>query len=158
VRHCRFQIDFLQIKTRDHGAVLERDLLLQGRIMADGLQGLDRFAQLHVRRLAVLDHGEDQRRGAQPKVRGDLAQIRISNDDVQPAVLVRDGVRFIPGIDDGAPDGRFQPYFCFEKVCPLADLEAPVPAGHAQAYPARAANDLPGDEERDQPGHYLPEG
>src|SRR5580693_2524406 len=49
---------------------------------------------------AVLDHREHQRRRAQLQVAGDLAHIRVADGHVQAAVLLRVGVRLVPGVDD----------------------------------------------------------
>lgn len=91
---------------------------------------------------AVLDHGEDQGRGAQFQVRGDLGEVRVSDDHVQAPVLLGVGVRFVTRVDDGALESRLEAYFDFEVVGALAELEAVFVAVLADAYAACAGDDL----------------
>ena len=53
----------------------------------------------------------------------DLRQVRVADDHVQPAVLLRIGVRFVAGVDDRPLEGRLEPDLLLEEVGPLAELE-----------------------------------
>jgi len=54
-----------------------------------------------IRQGSIFDHLEHDRRGADLQERRDLAEVRVSDDHVQPPVLFGIGVGFVPGIDDG---------------------------------------------------------
>ncbi len=126
--------------------------------MADRLQGLHRVldGQVH-RQRAGLDHRQHQGRRADLEVGGPLGQVRVTDDHVQPAVLVGVGVRLVPGVDDRALERGLQPHLDLEEVGPLGELEAlGAPVG-AQPDPAGAGEHLPGHEERDQPADDLDE-
>ncbi len=85
---------------------------------------------------------------AELEVGRDLGEVGVADDDVQPAVLLGDGVRLVAGVDDRALQRRLEADLDLEVVGALGDLEAVAAAVLADADPAGAAHDLPGDEER----------
>ena len=87
---------------------------------------------------------------AELQVGGDLRHVGVADDDVQAAVLLRVGVRLVPGVDDRPLERGLQAHLDLEEVGPLADLEALAARVLADADLARAGDDLPGDEERRQ--------
>ncbi len=93
---------------------------------------------------------EDQRGGADLEVGGDLGEVGVADDDVQPAVLVGVGVRLVAGVDDRPLEGGLEADLDLEEVGARGDLEAGAGAVLADADPADAGEDLPGDEERGQ--------
>ena len=98
----------------------------------------------------VLDHRQHQRGGADLEVGGDLGEVGVADDHVQPAVLLGVGVRLVAGVDDRPLQGGLEADLHLEVVGPLADLEAVLAAVLADADAAGAADDLPADEERRQ--------
>ena len=74
----------------------------------------------------VLDHREDDRRGADLQVRRHLAEVRVADDDVEAAVLLRIAVRFVARVDDGSLERGLQPDLFLEEVGALAQLEGDV--------------------------------
>ena len=98
---------------------------------------------------SCLDHLQHQRRAADLEEGGGLAHVRVADDDVQPAVPLGVGVRLVPGVDDRpGPGGR--------RRDALPDVVGPL--GQAVGRAARGLQDLagtgdqlPGDQERDQP-------
>ena len=134
-------------------AVGQRHGDLQRRVVGDLVHRGDRVGQLDRRhRPAGLDHRQHQRGGAELEVGGDLGQVRVADDDVQPAVLVGVGVRLVAGVDDAALEGRLQADLDLDVVRALAELEALGLAGRPDADPAGAGEHLTGGEERGQPG------
>src|ERR1022692_2347947 len=103
-----------------------------------------------VSRNLSLDHGEDQGGRAELQVGSDLAHIRVADDHMEPPVFLGVCVRLVPGVDDRSLQGGLEAHLHLEEVGPLADLETLVAAVRAQAHPSRAADDLPGNEERGQ--------
>ena len=99
---------------------------------------------------AVLDHREDQRGGAELEQVGDVAVVRVADDDVQPAVEVGHGVRLVAGVDDRPLQGRLEPDLDLEEVAALADLEPRRPGVLPDADAPRAAHHLARHEERDE--------
>ena len=106
---------------------------------------------------AGLDHVQDQRRGAHLEVRGHLGEVRVADDDVQAAVLVRVGVRLVAGVDDAALERGLQADLDLDVVGALGELEAGLLAGCADADPAGTADDLARGEERGEPGDHRGE-
>ncbi|MEU9001969.1 hypothetical protein [Streptomyces sp. NPDC048551] len=133
--------------------------MLEVRVVGDLVQGAHRLVhgQVHVDE-PVLDHGQDQRGRAELEVRGDLGEVRVADDHVEPAVLLGVGVRFVPGVDDGPLEGGLQSHLDLEVVRALADLEAVFAPVLADADAAGAGDDLAGDEEGGQVAHDLREG
>ena len=106
---------------------------------------------------SVLDHREHQRGRPDLEVRRDLGQVGITDDHVQPAVLLRVGVRLVAGVDDGPLQRGLQPDLDLEEVGTLADLEPVLVTVLTDSDPAGAADHLSGHEERNQVLHYLGE-
>ena len=145
------QVFHLELDPGHPPAVPQDDQMAAGRVVRDGPQLGDRRLQREVGvQELVLDHRQHQRRGAELEVGADLAHVRVADDHVQPAVLLRVGVRLVPGVDDGPLERGLQADLDLEEVGALADLEARAAAVGADADPAGAADHLPGDEERDQ--------
>ena len=65
------------------------------------------------------------------------AQVGVADDDVQPAVLLRVGVRLVAGVDDRALQRRLEPDLVLEEVGALADLEAVAAAVLRRCRPGR---------------------
>ena len=86
--------------------------------------------------------------GADLEVGGDLGEVGVADDHVQPAVLLGVGVRLVAGVDDRPLERGLQPDLDLEVVGALADLEAVLAAVLADADPAGAADHLAADEER----------
>ena len=119
--------------------------------MADLVEGVDGSVDRQVvLEEAVLDHREDQRGGAELEQVGDVAVVRVTDDDVQPAVEVRHGVRLVAGVDDRPLQGRLEPDLDLEEVAALADLEPRRPGVLPDPDAARAAHHLARHEERDE--------
>ena len=100
---------------------------------------------------AVLDHRQDDLRRPDLEERGDLGEVGVADDDVEPAVLLGVGVRLVAGVDDRTLQRRLQADLLLEEVGPLAQLErhrVVGGAGRLAADLAGAAEDLTGDEVR----------
>jgi hypothetical protein len=85
------------------------------------------------------------------QVDGVLGEVGVAHDDVQAAVLLAVGMGLVPGIDDGTLDHGVQRDLGLEEVGSLGDLVVDRLAAVLCAHLARAAVDLPSDEE----GHQL---
>ena len=105
----------------------------------------------------VLDHRKDQGGRADLEVGGDLGEVRVAEDDVQAAVLLGIGVRFVPGVDDRALQRRLEPHLHLEVVGALADLEPVAVTVLPEPDPAGTADHLTADEERGQVTHDVAE-
>ena len=117
--------------------------------MADVADGLDRRLEAVVAvEVAVLDHVQDQRGGADLQIGRDLGHVGVAHDHVQAAVLLGVGVRLVPGVDDGAGRGRRARDLLADVLGPLGQAVVKAPRG--LKHLARAREDLPGHEERDQ--------
>ena len=73
---------------------------------------------------AVLDHREHERGGAELEVGRDLGEVGVADDHVQPAVLLRIGVRLVAGVDDRALERGLEADLDLEEVGALRELEA----------------------------------
>src|SRR5206468_9790871 len=125
------------------------DEVLERRVVAHRAQrGHGRFDGEVAVDEARLDHREDERRRTDLEERRDLVEVRVADDDVQPAVLLRVGVRLVAGVDDGALQRRLETDLDLEEVRALADLETVATTVLAGADAARAAEHLPAHEER----------
>ena len=85
----------------------------------------------------VLDHREHQRGGADLEIGGDLGQVGVTDDDVQPAVLVGVGVRLVAGVDDRPLERGLQADLDLEEVGALGDLEAGAASRPGRCRPGR---------------------
>ena len=82
---------------------------------------------------------------------GDLGQVGVTEDHVEPAVLLGVGVRLVACVDDWSFEGRLEADLLLEEVRPLGDLERHLDAaqrGSLSANLAGARVDLAGDEVR----------
>lgn len=77
---------------------------------------------------------------------------------MEAPVLLRVGVRLVPGVDDRPLQRGLEPDLHLEEVGPLADLEAVTARVLPDADLARADDHLPGDEERSEVAHDVGEG
>ncbi len=135
-------------------AVGEVDQQLETRVVADPVHRADRLGQAQlVEPHPLLDHVEDERRGAHLEQGRVLAHVRVADDHVQAAVLVGVGVRLVAGVDDAPFERGLQADLDLDVVGALRDLVARLVARGAQAHAARAAHDLPGHEEGREPRH-----
>jgi hypothetical protein len=82
----------------------------------------------------VLDHREHQRGRAQLEIAGDLAHVRVADDHVQAAVLLRVGVRLVPGVDDRPLQRRLQADLDLEEVRALPKKLAQTRLGLADHH------------------------
>ena len=96
------------------------------------------IAQVDPVRGTFFDQVEHQCRGAHLQICRRLGEVGIADDDVQPAVSVGIGVRFVAGVDDAAFQRGFQPYLDLDVVGALRKLEAGLVAGGPDAHPARS--------------------
>ncbi len=134
----------LDVEARVLAPVGQRDGGLQGGVVADLVHRADRFVELQlVEPHPVLDHVDHQRGGAQFQERGVLRQVRVADDDVQPAVLVRVGVRFVPRVDDAALERGLQPDLDLDVVGALRELESGLLALGPDADPTGSGDHLP---------------
>ena len=100
-----------------------------------------------------LDHRQHQRGGAHLEQVGDVAVVGVAEDDVQPPVAVRDGVRLVAGVDERALERGLEADLDLEEVAALGDLVARGARVDADADPPRAADDLAHHEERGEVPH-----
>ncbi len=105
----------------------------------------------------VLDHRQHQRGRADLEVRRHLGEVGVAEDDVQPAVLLRVGVRLVARVDDRPLQRGLQPDLDLEVVGALADLEPVLAPVLADPDAAGAADHLSGHEERREVPHDLAE-
>ena len=77
---------------------------------------------------------------------------------MQPAVPAGVGVRLVAGVDDRPVQRGLQAHLGLEEVRPLADLEAGLLAGLADADAPRAGDHLAGDQVRGELGDDPVEG
>ena len=106
----------------------------------------------------VLDHVQHDHRGADLEEGGDLAEVGVAVDHVQPAVPLRVGVRLVTGVDDGSLQGRLQPDLDLEEVGSLGHLEGDVLEPELVADAARPDIHRPGHEERGELADESPNG
>ena len=128
----------------------ELDRALAGDVVAHLADGPDRVLQRHVAHDdAGLEHPQDQVGRADLEQGRGLAHVAVADDDVQSSVEVGIGVRLVTGVDDrtgprgGARDAL--PHV----VGPLA--QAVHRAARGLEHLAGAGDELPRDEERDEP-------
>lgn len=101
--------------------------------------------------------------GADLEQHGRLGHVRVTDDDVEAAVPLRVGVRFVPGVDDRPGAGGRGADALPDVLGTLAD--AVDGSARRLEHLARAADELPGDEEGDEdvrepgefsvPGHEI---
>ena len=117
--------------------------------MADLADRPDRVLQRQVAHDdAGLDHPQHEVGGADLEQRRRLAHVRVADDDVQPAVALGVGVRLVAGVDDRPGPGRRRRHALPDVLGALA--HAVDRAARGLQHLAGAADDLPGDEERDE--------
>ena len=82
---------------------------------------------------------EDDRRHADLEERGDLGEVGVADDHVEPAVALRVGVRLVAGVDDRPLQRRLEADLLLEEVGPLADLEGGRVGGRRSSQPTLPA-------------------
>lgn len=138
----------LELYRGECAAAAEGDQALEGGVVRHLVEGAYRLVDGEVHRdEAVLDHGEDQGRGAELEVGRDLREVGVADDHVEAAVLLGVGVGLVAGVDDGALEGGLEADLDLEVVGALAELEAVFVSVLADADAACACEDLAGDEE-----------
>ena len=144
----------LHLHRREPAAVGQADERRAREVPGHVVERRHRRRQREVGDVAVLDQLEDERRRPELQQRRDLAQVRVADDHVQPAVLLGVGVRLVARVDDRALQRGLQTDLGLEEVRALRDLVAvprPLVPRRLAAQLAGAAEDLPGDEERREP-------
>ena len=61
-----------------------------------------------LRKQVILNHRQHQCGRPEFEIRGELAHIRVTNDHVQPSILLRIAMRFVSRINYWPLHGRFQ--------------------------------------------------
>ena len=84
--------------------------------MADVPQRLQGIGEFDPRCQPRLDEAEDEGGRTEADERGGLRQGGVADDDVQPTVLGRIGVRFVTSVDDRTPQSRLESHLGFEEV------------------------------------------
>ena len=107
---------------------------------------------------AGLDQIQHQRGSAHLQVGGGLSEVGITDDHVQPAVLVGVGVRLVAGVDDAAFESGLQAHLNLDVVGTLGQLETGLVAGRSDPDAAGPGDDLPAHHEGRQPGDDRREG
>ena len=94
-------------RARQLAAVGQADLAAAGGVVADLADGPDRVLEGEVaEHLArVLEHAQQDRRGADLQEGGVLAHVRVADDHVEAAVALGVGVGLVAGVDDRAAAG-----------------------------------------------------
>ena len=117
---CRLEIDALDLQSGEPTPVTQREAVRQRRVMRDRVDLLDRIGEHEiVVHRPCLDQRKNERGAAHFEVGGRLRQIRVTDDDVQPAMPLGIGVRLVAGIDDGPLQRGLEPHFDLEEVCAL---------------------------------------
>ena len=78
-----------------------------GDVVADLADGPDRVLERHVPQhdVGLLEHAQQDARGADLEEGGVLAHVRVADDDVEAAVALGVGVGLVAGVDDRAGCG-----------------------------------------------------
>jgi hypothetical protein len=97
---------------------------------------------------ACLDHSQHQVRRPDLEQGGRLGHVAVADDDVQPAEPLRVGVRLVAGVDDRSAARRRGRHALPDVLGSLAD--AVDRAAGREQHLAGSADDLAGDQERDQ--------
>ena len=140
----------LRVQRRDVAATGQPDRLATGGVVRDLPDRPDRVLEGEIaQRHSGLDHLQHQRRAADLEQRGRLAHVRVADDDVQPPVPFGVGVRFVPGVDDRPGPGGGAGDALPDVVGPLG--QAVGRTARRLQHLAGAGDQLPGDQERDQP-------
>jgi hypothetical protein len=122
---------------------------LARRIVRDRAQRLNGVLERKVLEdLIVLDHPQRDRGGAGLEEVRHLAHVRVADDHVQAAVLLRVGVGLVARVHDRPFERCFEPDLGLEEVRPLRDLIRNVSTAGGTAEEAGAGEDLAGHEER----------
>lgn len=102
----------MQRKPSQFATVGQCNGLAQRGVVADVVDGGDRTCQLQIGEVDTrLDQVEYQRGCSHLEIRRHLREVRITDDDVQTAVLVHIRVRFVAGVDDSALERGLEAYF-----------------------------------------------
>ena len=104
--------------------------------------------QVAQHRRGVLQHGQEDGRGADLQERGVLAHVGVADDHVQAAEALGVGVRLVPRVDDGPAAGGGRGDALPDVLGALAQAEDGAPCRLQDL--AGAGVDLARDEERDE--------
>jgi hypothetical protein len=102
---------------------------------------------------AVFDHREHDRGRSDLEERGDLAQVRVAHDHVEPAVLLRIRVGLVTRVHDRPLERGLEADLLLEEVGALTDLEVDGFGAVLGTDLARTGEHLARDEPRDQVAH-----
>ena len=135
----------------------------EGPVASHLVHGVDRVGQREAAtgRHVVLDHGQDQGRRPHLEEGGDLGQVGVAHDHVQPSVTMGIGMRLVAGVHDGTLEGGLEPHLLLEELGPLGELKVDVVAvvgGCLAAHLAGTGEDLTGHEVRSDPAYHSSEG
>ena len=126
-----------------------RTLRLPGHVVADLADRPDRVLQRQVAHHgAGLDHPQHQVGRADLEHHRGLGHVRVADDHVQPPVALGVGVRLVAGVDDRPGAGGRRGDALPDVLGALADAVHRPARG--RQHLAGAADQLPGDQERDQ--------
>src|SRR5271165_1079659 len=143
------QVLVLDVQGAHLAPVGQPDPAAPGHIVADLADRPDRVIQGQVAHdRAGLDHPQHQVGRSHLEQRSGLAHVGVADDHVQPPEALGVGVRLVPGVDDRAGPGGGRGHALPDVLGALADAVHRAPR-RLQHF-ARAADDLPGDQERDQ--------
>src|SRR5215468_922559 len=143
------QVLTLDVQRARFPAVGEPHPALPGHVVADIPDRPDRVLQAQVAHdRACLDHAQHQVRGTDLEQRGRLAHVGVADDHMQPPEPLGVGVRLVPGVDDRPGPGGGRRHAFPDVLGTLADAVHRATRG-LQHFPG-TADDLPGDQERDQ--------
>ncbi len=143
----------MQRKRSQLAAVGERNGGTQRRIPADDVDGVHRPRQSQIGEVeALLDEVEHQCGGAHLEVGRRLREVGVADDDVQPAVLVGVGVRFVARVDDAALERGLQADLDLDVIGALRQLEAGLVPRRTDSDSAGPGDHLARHQKRRQTG------
>ena len=143
------QVLTLDVQRAGLPPVGQPDLAAAGHVVADVPDGPDRVLQGQVpHHRAGFDHPQHQVGRTDLEQHGRLAHVGVADDHMQPPEPLCVRVRLVPGIDDRPRTGRGGGHAFPDVLGALADAVHRAP-GSLQ-HLACPADNLPGDQERDQ--------
>ena len=157
VAHGAFEVLALDVEGAQLSPVGEAHLAPAGDVVADLADRPDRVLQGEVAddHARILQHPEQDARGAHFQERGVLAHVRVPDDDVQAPEALGVRVRLVTGVDDGATARRGGRDTFPDVLGTLAQTEH-RPAGGLE-HLAGARVDLPAHKKRDKHLHEVGE-
>ena len=143
----------LQLKRACPPAVPQADGLPARDVPGDVVERRHRLLQGQVGQEVVLDQLQHEGGGPRLEQRRHLAHVGVADDDVEPPVLLRIGVRLVARVDDGPLQRGLQAHLGLEEVGSLGQLVADAAALRPRALGPnlpRAGEHLAAHEERRQ--------